>query len=215
MSTENPNKPSREDRKKSKPRKKKKQIVDEELLDDEAGENKFLLFNVMPSWMTSFIAHVVVILLMAFLIMPTVEDKSVSFEASEVASENIEAIDLNLDADLDISEDDVMETEVTEEVVEMVEEFAPEVDVEVPIENFNEVDLTSEIFNATEALSESLEVGAVTETESRSSESRERLLEGIRWLRGIRKSSRVGARMDCQTSTGRRRLEFRSHDRYR
>ena len=176
MSTEKPAKPSREDRKKSKKPKKRKKIVDEELLDDEAGENKFLLFNVMPSWMTSFIAHVVLILLMAFLIMPTIEDKTVSFEASEVASENLDAIDLNLDADLDISED-VLDTEVTEEVVEMVEEFTPPVDVEVPIENFNEVDLTSEIFNASEAFSESLEVGAANEVQSRSSESKERLLK--------------------------------------
>ena len=175
MSTEKPPQPNRDDRKKSKTPKKKKKIVDDELFEDEVGDSKFLLFNVMPSWMTSFIAHVVLILLMAFLIMPTIEDKTVSFEASEVASENLDAFDLNLDADLDISED-VMDTEVTEEVVELVEEFTPEVDVEVPMENFNEVDLTSEIFNATEAFSESLEVGAANEVQSRSSDSKKRLL---------------------------------------
>lgn len=175
MSTDNPPQPDRVNRKKSGKPSKQKKIIDDELLDDEVGESKFLLFNVMPSWVVSFIAHVALILLMGFLIMPTIEDKSVSFEASEVAAESLDAIDLNLDADLDISED-VLETEVTEELVEMVEEVAPEVDFEVPIENFNEVDLTSEIFDASASFTESFEVGAVNEVQSRSSESKERLL---------------------------------------
>ena len=179
MSNDKPAKPDRPKRKSAgKPAKKqakKKQIVDEELLDDEAGENRFLLFNVMPSWLVSFIGHVVLILLMAFLIMPSIEEESVSFEASEVATESLDSIDLNLDADLEISED-VLETEITEEIVELVEEVAPEVDVEVPIENFNEVDLTSEIFDASASFTESFEVGASNEVESRSAESKERLL---------------------------------------
>ena len=175
MSTDKPAKPNDPGRKKKGKRAKKKKIIDEALLDDEPGENRFLLFNVMPSWLVSFIGHVVLILVMAFLIMPSIEDETVSFEASEVATESLDEIDLNLDADLDISED-VLETEITEEVVELVEEFAPEVDVEVPIENFNEVDLTSEIFDASASFTESFEVGAQNEVDSRSAESKQRLL---------------------------------------
>lgn len=175
MSNDKPAKSNRPNREKASKLAKKKQIVDEELLDDEAGENRFLLFNVMPSWLVSFVGHVVLILLMAFLIMPSIEDQSVSFEASEVASESLDSIDLNLDADLEISED-VLETEITEEMVEMVEEVAPVVDVEVPIENFNEVDLTSEIFDASASFTESFEVGVANEVQSRTSESKERLL---------------------------------------
>jgi len=175
MSNGKPAKSNRPNQKSVGKPKKQKQLVDEELLEDDAGENRFLLFNVMPSWLVSFVGHVVLILLMAFLIMPSIEVETVSFEASEVATESLDSIDLNLDADLDISED-VLETEITEEMVEMVEEVAPVVDVEVPIENFNEVDLTSEIFDASASFTESFEVGAANEVQSRTSESKERLL---------------------------------------
>lgn len=171
-----PKHPQSPKRKKASRPTKKKKIVDEELLDDEAGENRFLLFNVMPSWLVSFIGHVVLILVMAFLIMPTIEEETVSFEASEVATESLDEIDLNLDTDLEIAED-VLETEVTEEIVELVEEVAPEVDVDVPLENFNEVDLTSEIFDASSSFSESFEVGAQNEVNSRTAESKARLLK--------------------------------------
>ena len=175
MSKHKPTNPQGPERKKVGNRAKKEKVVEEELLDDEFGENRFLLFNVMPSWLVSFIGHVVLILVMAFLIMPSIEEESVSFEASEVATESLDEIDLNLDAELEVSKD-ALETEVTEELVELVEEFAPEVDVEVPLENFNEVDLTSEIFDASASFSESFEVGAQNEIDSRSAESKERLL---------------------------------------
>ncbi len=175
MSKDKPAKSKRSEGKKTRKPTKQKKIVEEELLEDEVGENRFLLFNVMPSWLVSFIGHVVLILVMAFLIMPSIEDESVSFEASEVATESLDEIDLNLDTDLEISED-VLETEITEEIVELVEEVAPEVDVEVPVEDFNEVDLTSEIFDASATFTESFEVGAQNEVGSRSAESKERLL---------------------------------------
>jgi hypothetical protein len=174
MSNDKPAKPDGTKRKSAgKPA--KHQLVDQELLDDEAGENRFLLFNVMPSWLVSFIGHVVLILLMAFLIMPSIEEESVTFQASEVATESLDSIDLDLDTELEVSED-VLETEITEEVVEIVEEVAPEIDVEVPLEDFAEVDLTSEIFDASASFTESFEVGATNEVQSRTSESKARLL---------------------------------------
>jgi len=91
-----------------------KPITDEEFLEEDQSEGRFLMFNVMPSWLFSFIVHVALILLMAFLVMPTIENKSVAFEASESVSERIETIDLNLDADLDVQED-VLESELTED----------------------------------------------------------------------------------------------------
>ena len=152
-------------------------LEDDDFLEDDQSEGRFLLFNVMPSWVFSFIVHVALILLMAFLVMPTIEDKSVAFEASESVSERMETIDLNLDADLDIQED-ALDSEVTEDVVEMMEEVAPEMEVEIAMEEFVEVDMASEIFESAEAFGESAEVGAVNETVSRSSEeSRERMLK--------------------------------------
>ena len=42
-------------------------VADDEFLEDDQSEGRFLLFNVMPSWMFSFVVHVALILLMAFL----------------------------------------------------------------------------------------------------------------------------------------------------
>ena len=149
--------------------------LDAELLEDE-GEGRFLLFNVVPSWMFSFVVHVALILLMAFLVMPRIEDKSVAFEASESVSEQIETIELNLDADLDLQED-ALEAEINEEVVE-VTDVTPEMQVDVMSDVSMEVDMAAEIFESAEAFSESSEIGAPSEVVSRSSEEdRERLLK--------------------------------------
>ena len=148
---------------------------DDDFLEDDQSEGRFLLFNVMPSWLFSFIVHVALILLMAFLVMPTIENKSIAFEASESVSERLETIDLNLDADLDVQED-VLDSELTEDV-EIIEDVTPEMEVEVAVEEFVEVDLASEIFESADEFGESAEIGAVNETVSRSSEeSRERLI---------------------------------------
>ncbi len=152
-------------------------IAEDEFLEDDQSEGRFLLFNVMPSWVFSFIVHVGLILLMAFLVMPSIENKSVAFEASESVSERMETIDLNLDADLDI-EEDVLESEISEEEVEIFEEVTPEMEVEVAMEEFVDVDIASEIFETSDEFGESAEIGAVNETVSRSSaESRERLVK--------------------------------------
>ena len=149
---------------------------DDDFLEDDQSEGRFLLFNVMPSWLFSFIVHVALILLMAFLVMPTIENKSIAFEASESVSERLETIDLNLDADLDVQED-VLDSELTEDV-EIIEDVTPEMEVEVAVEEFVEVDLASEIFESADEFGESAEIGAVNETVSRSSEeSRERLVK--------------------------------------
>ena len=142
--------------------------------EEEIG-SKFLLFNVMPSWLVSFVAHVALILLMAFFILPSIPDTSIGFEASDVPGEQLDAIDLNLDADLDVSEE-LMEQEVTEEIVEVVEEVAPEVSLDMPTEDFTEVDLTSEIFAASAEPTESTAVGSTNEVESRTGDSKKRLL---------------------------------------
>ena len=150
-------------------------VPDDDFIEDDQSEGRFLLFNVMPSWVFSFIVHVALILLMAFLVMPTIENKSVAFEASESVSERLETIDLNLDADLDF-QDDALDSEISEEV-EVIEDVTPELEVEVAVEEFVDVDLASEIFETADDFGETAEIGAVNETVSRSSEeARERLI---------------------------------------
>ena len=152
-----------------------RQVIDQELLDEEELQNKFLLFNVMPSWVVSFIAHVALILLTAVLILPSIQEKTISFEAGETNTETVESIDLNLDADLDVSEE-LLETEVAEDLVELVEDVTPDVDVQAPLENFTEVDLTSEIFDTSAELTDTFQIGVANEVDSRNAESKARLL---------------------------------------
>ena len=42
----------------------------EEVLDDNEGGSRFLLFNVMPSWLVSFLCHIAIIIALAIMVMP-------------------------------------------------------------------------------------------------------------------------------------------------
>jgi hypothetical protein len=83
--------------------------------DDEEPEigNRFLFFNVMPSWMVSFITHLAVIIILAIVIMPEKKELTVALESGEQASEIDEMIDLNLDA-LEFDSEETFETEIEE-----------------------------------------------------------------------------------------------------
>lgn len=94
----------------------------------ESGQ-RMLMFNVIPSWMISFIGHVGLIVLLAFLVMPKREEITTALEASATPSESVETIDLDM-ADFDeateeeLSEtefDDVMPVEVETTELEAIE----------------------------------------------------------------------------------------------
>lgn len=101
--------------------------------DDEAVGTRFLFFNVVPSWMVSFVTHIALIVLLALLVMPGVEEKKVALVASANPVEALETIDLNLE---EMTEDtEVLENELTEEVpveIQPPEEMVlPEAEVEL------------------------------------------------------------------------------------
>lgn len=108
---------------------------DREEVDEVA--NRFLFFNVMPSWMVSFITHVALIVALALFWLPKLQDKTVSLEAGSsdgTTIENVEAVnfdDLDIDSMLDAT--DTAEMSPTE-VSESVEE--PESLAELPIADF-------------------------------------------------------------------------------
>ena len=80
---------------------------------------KFLFFNVVPSWMVSFITHVGLIIILALLVMPSTEERDVSLVASSSPAADLDSIDLNLDA-MDFEMSDPLEQEMSEEIpVEM------------------------------------------------------------------------------------------------
>ena len=108
---------------------------EEDELDEEESGQRFLFFNVMPSWMVSFITHIAVIIALAIMVMPSVQERTVALEAGSESVEALESIDLNLDAlEFDDSEVDPFESDFSEEEqteVSETEAVLPEAEVEV------------------------------------------------------------------------------------
>ena len=125
---------------------------EEEEFEEETGL-RFLFFNVMPSWMVSFLTHIAVIIVLAIMVMPSRQERTVALEAGDSAVEALDAIDLNLDTLEFESEVDPFESEMTEEepteVAEVTETALPEAVTEVslfagaeemnPDSDFNEI----------------------------------------------------------------------------
>ena len=69
----------------------------EEGFDDNEGGSRFLLFNVMPSWLVSFLSHIAVIIALAVIIMPAKKDRVVALQAGEQAAEALDSFEMNFD----------------------------------------------------------------------------------------------------------------------
>lgn len=109
---------------------------EEEELEESA--HRFLFFNLMPSWMVSFVTHVALIILLALLWLPSMREKPVSLEAGNTASVGMDQLEVNLDSpDFDTEVLDSQSAEMSEsDVTDMVE---PESLAELPVEDFGEL----------------------------------------------------------------------------
>lgn len=132
----------------------------------------------MPSWTVSVVLHAVLIVGATVLVLPRVEVKTVTFEASEATGESVGDVELNLDADLDMAEEAFeTESESMDEMVELLEESAPELEIDLPTEQFTDTDIASDIFATAEESGVGETIGKASEFASRSSQSeRKRLL---------------------------------------
>lgn len=146
----------------------------DDLDDDEEVGRRFLLFNVMPSWMVSFLTHIAVIIVLAIMVMPQKQERTVALEAGEQAAEPLDSIDMSFDT-LEFDTEDAVEQEfaedVTTEVTEVVEVSLPDADTEF-----------GNILGAVDAFEADM-VGALNpsdmseETASRTGNSKKRLLK--------------------------------------
>ena len=66
--------------------------------EDEVEESghKMLMFNVIPSWMVSFVLHAGLIVLLAILVMPKKEELDTALKAVSTSTESVETIDLDM-----------------------------------------------------------------------------------------------------------------------
>ena len=152
--------------------------ADKAAFEDEVVESgqRMLLFNVIPSWMISFVGHVALIVLLAILVMPKREEITTALEASAAPSESIESIELD-SADFDeSSEEDLSESEF--EDVEPIEvETLTELEAVDTLETTEFVSAEEIIFDE----SDFGELGAVSEEggelSARSEDSRAKALK--------------------------------------
>ena len=63
----------------------------------EAHSKRFLIFNLMPSWLVSLITHVLLIVLLAVVLMDQKKNTTVSFVAADVSGESLSGVDVNLE----------------------------------------------------------------------------------------------------------------------
>ena len=109
-----------------------------------------LMFNVIPSWMISFVGHVGLIILLAFLVLPKREEITTALEASATTGESVEVIDLDL---TEFEESD------TEELTEIEFEEVTPIEVET-VADLETVDtLETEFTNTEEMLFDKSEFG--------------------------------------------------------
>ena len=146
---------------------------EEGLEDNEESGSRFLLCNVMPSWLVSFLSHIAVIIILAVIIMPPQKDRVVALQAGEQAAQPLESFEMNFDT-LDFNAEEAVEQEFSEqettEVTEMVDTALPEAEVDFGnILGAEEVALESEMLGALEAADMS------SETSSRSGNSKGQL----------------------------------------
>lgn len=96
---------------------------DEEL----QGGNRFVLFNVMPSWMVSFLTHMILIIVLAWFILPSPSERSLSLDSGQAASTDVDNTSMSFDT---FDEDEVSDA-LESDAEEMTELDATDISSEV------------------------------------------------------------------------------------
>ncbi len=147
---------------------------DEDELDE--SSHRFLLFNVMPSWLVSFLTHVALILILALLVIDLPKKETVSLEAGAVNNTEIDSIDINLDA-LDLDTIDALESEISEAMETKLEEDPDPITVDTEaITEFSTLLADNTTNFDGQDVTELPPLDTSNETSSRNAESREQLL---------------------------------------
>ena len=95
---------------------------DEEEYEEESGKNQLLAMA--PSWLFSFVSHLILILVLALWLLPPLAEKEISFQSGTESGEMSDSLDLDLD---DTFDDELLEelepaaiqTEIQKELTEV------------------------------------------------------------------------------------------------
>lgn len=139
------------------------------------NNQRFIFFNAMPSWMVSFLSHVALILVLALLVIPLPQKKTVSFEAGEQTDTSVETLDVNLDVS-DFEATDPFESELPEQTETTISEAEPlTIDTSAMVEMSSLLADDSSNFDGDE-MSELSSTDLSNEVSSRSDEGKQQLL---------------------------------------
>ncbi len=139
--------------------------------EEHESAHRFLFFNVMPSWMVSFVTHVGIIVFAALFFLPKYVETKVALEAGDSVEAQLDSVDVNFDVvELDTS---VLETDSAEvDVAEPAEESEPETLAMEAMEEFGDLLAGEESNFDSESFSEMRSLTG-NETSGRSSEGRQ------------------------------------------
>lgn len=145
----------------------------EAIAEEDGISQKRLFFNILPGWLVSFIAHMIVIILLAIYMLPTIQERKVALETGQAAAALDDRIDLNLDLNLD--EEILEESELVEEVAP---DFSEAIDTPVMLESadFGEI-LGADFSVESDSLTEISNFDSLSEVSSRSESSKQDLLK--------------------------------------
>ena len=137
-----------------------------------ASGSRFILFNVMPSWLVSFLTHIVIIIILAILVFPPPQERKISIESAQGGAEALDDIVMDLES-LDLDTSDVLEqTEFQDsaasEISEEMEMSLPE-----PTVDIGNVLAAEDMFSGAETLGE---LSMSNETSARSGEGKKQAL---------------------------------------
>jgi hypothetical protein len=146
-------------------------IPREENSESEEG-SRFFFFNVLPSWMVSFIAHILIIIALAIYMMPLPLERKVALEAGEPSAAIDDAPDINVD--LNLNEEAL---EIEEEVTEPTPTVTDPIEEAVMLENADFGDILGADVAVESEVSELSNLDSASETSSRSDAARSDMLK--------------------------------------
>ena len=130
----------------------------------QAGENqdeqqelevgsRFMLFNVMPSWLVSFLTHITIIVVLAVWFLPLPKDPVIKIESGQGAPEQLDEITMDM-SDLELDATDVLD-QPEEFQQSAADQIADEVELALPdptVEIGNVMGAIDDSFSAAESL---------------------------------------------------------------
>ena len=137
--------------------------------------SRFVLFNVMPSWLVSFLTHIALIIVLALMYLPDLTDPVIRIESGQGSPEQLDDISMDMsDLQLETSEDILEQPEMFQQSA--APEISQELDLSLPdptVDLGNVMGSLEDTFTAAESIGE---LSLSNETSARTGAGKQRAL---------------------------------------